>query len=257
MSIDWITVLAQLANFLLLVWLLRRFLYRPILDGIDAREAEIARRMADAEAARAQAQQAEQQYRQAHQQSLIEQERRVTQALEATQQQREHMLAEARAQIEQQRQDWHQHQEQEGQAFTRRLQQAGGALLLQLTRKALLELADAPVEAAIVRQLMRQLPALADELAAAGGNSRQGRVHTHVALPEVLQQQLRDELARVLPQVRMDFVVDPAQAPGLVLQVGGARLAWTTDSYMDELDEATLRPEPAPGRKAPAEHHGR
>ena len=48
MSIDWITVIAQIANFLVLVWLLKRFLYRPILDGIDAREAEIARSMAEA-----------------------------------------------------------------------------------------------------------------------------------------------------------------------------------------------------------------
>ena len=36
MSIDWITVAAQLINFLVLVWLLKRFLYRPILNGIDA-----------------------------------------------------------------------------------------------------------------------------------------------------------------------------------------------------------------------------
>ena len=48
MSIDWITVAAQIANFLVLVWLLKRFLYRPILDGIDAREAEIANRMQEA-----------------------------------------------------------------------------------------------------------------------------------------------------------------------------------------------------------------
>ena len=36
MSIDWITVAAQIVNFLVLVWLLKRFLYRPILNGIDA-----------------------------------------------------------------------------------------------------------------------------------------------------------------------------------------------------------------------------
>ena len=52
MSIDWITVAAQIANFLVLVWLLKRFLYRPILDGIDAREAEIAARMGEAAKAR-------------------------------------------------------------------------------------------------------------------------------------------------------------------------------------------------------------
>ena len=49
MSVDWITVAAQIANFLVLVWLLRRFLYRPILAGIDARERQIAARMAQAE----------------------------------------------------------------------------------------------------------------------------------------------------------------------------------------------------------------
>ena len=49
MSIDWITVAAQIVNFLILVWLLKRFLYRPILDGIDAREREIAERMAEAD----------------------------------------------------------------------------------------------------------------------------------------------------------------------------------------------------------------
>ncbi len=52
MSIDWITVVAQLLNFLVLVWLLKRFLYRPILDGIDAREVEISTRMAEATEAR-------------------------------------------------------------------------------------------------------------------------------------------------------------------------------------------------------------
>ena len=59
MSIDWITVVAQIANFLVLVWLLKRFLYRPILDGIDAREAEITRRMAEAGEAQKKAQAAE------------------------------------------------------------------------------------------------------------------------------------------------------------------------------------------------------
>ncbi|MER2603590.1 MAG: F0F1 ATP synthase subunit B, partial [Candidatus Competibacter phosphatis] len=31
MQIDWFTVAAQIVNFLLLVWLLKRFLYRPVL----------------------------------------------------------------------------------------------------------------------------------------------------------------------------------------------------------------------------------
>ena len=38
MLIDWFTVGAQALNFLILVWLMKRFLYQPILHAIDERE---------------------------------------------------------------------------------------------------------------------------------------------------------------------------------------------------------------------------
>ena len=56
MLIDWFTVGAQALNFLILVWLLRRFLYKPILHAIDAREKRIATELADADAKKAEAQ---------------------------------------------------------------------------------------------------------------------------------------------------------------------------------------------------------
>ncbi|MGB5444499.1 MAG: F0F1 ATP synthase subunit B, partial [Psychromonas sp.] len=57
MSIDWFTVLAQIINFLVLVWLLKRFLYQPILDALDARERRIAKTLSDAADTEKQAQQ--------------------------------------------------------------------------------------------------------------------------------------------------------------------------------------------------------
>jgi F-type H+-transporting ATPase subunit b len=49
MLIDWFTVGAQALNFLILVWLLKHFLYKPIRDAIDAREKGIAAKLADAD----------------------------------------------------------------------------------------------------------------------------------------------------------------------------------------------------------------
>jgi F-type H+-transporting ATPase subunit b len=49
MLIDWFTVGAQVVNFLILVWLLKRFLYKPILHAIDERERRIAKELADAD----------------------------------------------------------------------------------------------------------------------------------------------------------------------------------------------------------------
>lgn len=42
MLIDWFTLIAQLVNFLILAWLLKRFLYHPIVAALDAREKKIA-----------------------------------------------------------------------------------------------------------------------------------------------------------------------------------------------------------------------
>ena len=52
MQIDWITVAAQIANFLVLVWLLQRFLYQPITQAMTRREKEIEDRLAEAKDAR-------------------------------------------------------------------------------------------------------------------------------------------------------------------------------------------------------------
>src|ERR1700691_3995140 len=56
MLIDWFTVIAQAGNFLILVWLLKHFLYKPVLAAIDAREAKIAATLKEADAKKAEAQ---------------------------------------------------------------------------------------------------------------------------------------------------------------------------------------------------------
>ena len=49
MAIDWFTVGAQVINFLVLVYLLKRFLYGPIIRAMDRREQAIIARLGDAE----------------------------------------------------------------------------------------------------------------------------------------------------------------------------------------------------------------
>jgi F-type H+-transporting ATPase subunit b len=55
MHFDWSTLALQTANFAILVWLLHRFLYRPVLALVDARRAEIDRQFAAVRAAEVQA----------------------------------------------------------------------------------------------------------------------------------------------------------------------------------------------------------
>ncbi len=236
MSIDWITVIAQIANFLVLVWLLKRFLYRPILNGIDAREAEITRRMAEAGEAQKKAQAAEAKYRNQQTQLLSDQDAMVEQALRASEHGRDTLLADARATLEREQKDWHRHLQQERDKFTAQLHRAGEETLLALTRKALHDLTDETLEAAIVRQVSARLQPMAQELSQAAGNSTEAVATTRDALPEAVHVQMQTDMEKLLPGMALRFETDPQQAPGLVLRVGGAQVAWTIDSYTDEFE---------------------
>jgi F-type H+-transporting ATPase subunit b len=65
MELDWTTFALEVLNFLVLVWLLKRFFYRPVLAVIEARRAETAKTIADAEAVRRDAERLKTEY-QAH-----------------------------------------------------------------------------------------------------------------------------------------------------------------------------------------------
>lgn len=62
MKIDWFTVIAQIINFLVLMWLLKRFLYKPILSSIDERETNIKNQLLDAESQKKEAAQAKDEF---------------------------------------------------------------------------------------------------------------------------------------------------------------------------------------------------
>lgn len=65
MEFDWTTFALEVLNFLVLVWLLKRFFYRPVLAVIEARRAETAKTIAEAEAVRREAEGLQSEY-QAH-----------------------------------------------------------------------------------------------------------------------------------------------------------------------------------------------
>src|ERR1035441_5979638 len=96
MLIDWFTVLAQVVNFLILVWLLKRFLYRPILDAIDAREKRIAKELADANAKKVEAQKESEEFQ--HKNEAFDQQRAtlLSKATDEAKAERQRLFDEAR-----------------------------------------------------------------------------------------------------------------------------------------------------------------
>jgi len=62
MELSWSTFILEIINFLVLVWILKRFLYQPVLDVIARRRAGIEKTLADARALHSDAEQLQKQY---------------------------------------------------------------------------------------------------------------------------------------------------------------------------------------------------
>lgn len=236
MSIDWITVAAQIANFLALVWLLKRFLYRPILDGIDAREAEITAWMQEAAQQKAEAAAVEAEYHEKLRALHVAQSEMQDKVRKEAEAQRDALLAEAQQRMEHEHENWQAHLDDSARKYAARLHAAGADALLSLTRKALNDLADETLEARIAHQLVRKIRPMTEELRSAAGQAGAATITSRDPLPPEVQEGLTAELAALFPGVRVGFETDSEQAPGLVLRMGGAQVAWSIDSYVDGLD---------------------
>lgn len=62
MELNWTTFILEIINFLVLVWILKRFFYKPVQEVIARRRAAIAKELSDAKDMRAEAEAIEQQY---------------------------------------------------------------------------------------------------------------------------------------------------------------------------------------------------
>ena len=96
MLIDWFTVGAQALNFVILVWLMKRFLYKPILDAIDVREKGIAAKLAEAEAKKVEANKEQKDFQ--HKNEELDQQRAalLAKATDEANSERQRLLGEAR-----------------------------------------------------------------------------------------------------------------------------------------------------------------
>lgn len=82
LGIDWKLLLAQAVNFLILLWVLRRYAYKPILKALEARTKKIEQGLKDAETS------------QSKLQSVIEEEKKI---LVAAREEARNILVEAEA----------------------------------------------------------------------------------------------------------------------------------------------------------------
>ena len=243
MLIDWFTIGAQALNFLILVWLMKRFLYKPILNAIDAREKRIAAELADANAKKAEAQKERDEFQ--HKNEAFDRQRAalLTKATDEAKAERQRLFDEARKAadaLSAKRQETLGNDARSlGQALTLRTQQA----VFAITRKALTDLATASLEERLSEVFIRRLKELDGKAKATLAEALKtapepALVRSAFKLPEeqcaAIQKALNETFSA---EVHVRFETSPDLVCGIELSSHGQKVAWSIADYLASLEK--------------------
>ena len=241
MEIDGFTFAAQIVNFLILVWLLKRFLYGPVLKAIDDRERNIAERQKTAEQEQHAAEQARRSYEQRKQELEHVKESLVSEATAEVESWKREALSTAREHVASKRRSWQEAliREQESSLNEFRLRTA--RQVQEVARHVLRELADQGLEDQTVRRFLVHLSESYPLAASETGDSRNpGEVVLRTAFPltDAGQAAVQQELAPRVGNGPVRFDLDPELVCGVEMIVGDHKFQWNVDHYLHALEHS-------------------
>nr|WP_305888678.1 hypothetical protein [Methylomonas sp. SURF-2] len=240
------TVGAQWINFLLLMWLLRRYLYQPILRAMDKRQQTIAARSAAAAEKSARAEQLARDYLD----KLAELDARRAELLlaarAAADAERTKLMEQARADAKAESDQWRRDLAREKTDFQRQINRQLGGLITATARKAVQELCSKPLEQALCDRFLERLQQLPAEEKRLFTEPHPGELllassfELDAAQRNRFESALRDILAN---DVSLRFETLRNSSFGVVLSSADHTLEWQLERYFAELQaelDATL-----------------
>ena len=261
MLIDWVTVGAQALNFLILVWLMKRFLYKPILQAIDAREKRIASELADADAKKTEAQKERDEFRHKNEEFDRQRDELLSRAKDEVEAERQRFLDEVRQTADALRVKQQDALQREQQGLNDEITRRTREEVFAIARKTLMDLAGTNLEermGEVFTARLRELDGEAKEgLATALKTSADpALVRSAFDLPAeqraAIQQALNETFSA---EIRVRFETAPRVISGIELVTNGQKVAWSIADYLASLEkgvgellnkQAKTEPKPVP-----------
>jgi F-type H+-transporting ATPase subunit b len=243
MLIDWFTVGAQAINFLILVWLLKRFLYKPILDAIDAREKGIAAQLADANTKKAEAKKECDDFQSKTKTWDDQRGALLSKAVDEAKAEKDHLLDEAHKQADSLRAAQAAALQNDQRRLSTQIIHLTKDEVFRITRKTLADLATVSLEERMGEVFTRRLREMDARSRAVLGESLKAKsepaiVRSTFALPANQKAAIQNALNETFStEVRLRFETAPDGICGIELSANGQKIAWSIADYLASLDQ--------------------
>lgn len=246
MEINWFTVIAQIVNFLILVWLLKRFLYKPVLDAIDAREKKIASQLEDATAKKAEAKRDKDLFRQKNETFDKERAEKMNEVHEQIDSEKQRLFEEVRKESTVLRSKFEESLKQQEQEITDRLKRKTKDAVFEIAKKTLSDLADVNLEQQVVTVFIEKIRSLDGAaktkfIDALKNNEGSVTVKSVFELSMSSKQELEKAMEKITEkQNDFQYQLEPELVSGIKIETASYQLSWTIDSYLDALKKESI-----------------
>jgi F-type H+-transporting ATPase subunit b len=241
-QIDWLTVAAQIVNFLVLVWLLQRFLYKPITNAMRRREERIEERLAEAKTARQEVENEAQQLEKEQAELDESKEDILDAARQEAEELREKREAEIREEMEEKREAWRQHLADERDEFVSLLRRKAGRKVLEISKRVLTDYADSDLTERVIATFADKVKTLDSDARAkmsdaASEEGAKATIHSGAAIDSASKGRITRAIHEVLSSdIDVAYEEDPELVLGVRLTIGDYSAEWSATRYLKQLE---------------------
>jgi len=243
MIIDMFTVVAQIINFLILVLLLKKFLFNRIVGIIDEREEQIKEQIDSAAQQQKEAEEEIKKQRKIREKMEVNWDNDLAQMKKELQAKREKMMEEARQAVSEEEKNWRNSIAKQRDAFLRELKKSSCQQVCQISRKVLADLANEKLEDQLIDSFLQQLEDAKDNngqgfLLSDLNTKKEVEINTAFQLQKKEKEKITNKLKNLLQdEINISFKESEDLICGIELRAKGKKISWSIESYLNSLEK--------------------
>lgn len=245
MSIDWFTTFAQIINFLILVWLLKKLLFRPIIGAMERREQGLASRLQQAETKMNEAQALKQQYEKHLDQLQKEKDEVLATVRQQVETEKAASLQQLSEEIKQKKNRFDSEMQKQQQELGQFISHTIAEKSLSLGRHVLKRLADQTLEQQMIEYFLQNLSGLPEaeqvSIKQAVLQVKSATIITNFQADTATRQQIQNWFDSFAPGCKLLFEQRDYLVCGITLEAEGRSWEWNVDRYLNELGTELLK----------------
>jgi len=247
MLIDWFTVGAQIINFLVLMGLLKIFLYDRVVQAMDAREQKITARLDDAERKQREADEDREKIKEEYQALDAKRDSMLADAREAARSKRKELEDQARSEVDALKNRWRDALWDQRERFARDLGNRAVQHAIAVAHRVVEDMAGEDFQDRLIETFAARVRNIGDDEKAALVEGLDGETPAATVLSDTtVSTAQRRKITRLLheelhPDLDVDYRTDGDLLGGIELRVPGRKVSWNPRQYLEDLEESVLQ----------------